>query len=205
MNKYMNVFAFYRSHLFIENVNRFMGIKDYNLNHTEDIVSYFHIQTSFFDEFDISFENMGDFCLLTIKYYIKPKIDIINLLISLDFVCDDICNYIDEYVTEHLFLKFKIDFPENYPTLRIKWGFLDIDTSIRHDPNEYGGMMLDEYFKYIVQNYNETYYLFVNSMNDRFSFLNIENEIFLFIMYIHCITSAFIEYCFEPLNNPLTK
>ena len=65
----------------------------------------------------------------------------------------DICNYIDEYVTEHLFLKFKIDFPENYPTLRIKWDFLDIDTSIRHDPNEYGGMTLDEYFKYIVQNY----------------------------------------------------
>jgi hypothetical protein len=140
---------------------------------------------------------MGDYCILTLRYYIKPKIDIINLLVSLDFVCDDICYYIDKYITEHLYLKFKIEFPENYPTLRIKWSLIEIDTSILDNSNDYGGMTFNEYYKYVVQNYNETYYLFVNITNDRFSFLNIENEIFLFVIYMHCINTAFIDYCFE--------
>jgi hypothetical protein len=192
----MNIFAFYRSHLFVENVNRFMCIKDYNMNFIEDIVPYFNIQTSF-EKFESSFENMGDYCILTLRYYIKPKIDIINLLVSLDFVCDDICYYIDKYITEHLYLKFKIEFPENYPTLRIKWSLIEIDTSILDNSNDYGGMTFNEYYKYVVQNYNETYYLFVNITNDRFSFLNIENEIFLFVIYMHCINTAFIDYCFE--------
>jgi hypothetical protein len=192
----MNIFAFYRSHLFVENVNRFMCIKDYNMNFIEDIVPYFNIQT-FFEKFETSFENMGDYCTLTLRYYIKPKIDIINLLVSLDFVCDDICYYIDKYITEHLYLKFKIEFPENYPTLRIKWTLLDIDTSILFNSQDYGDMTFNEYYKYVVKNYNETYYLFVNITNDRFSFLNIENEIFLFVIYMHCINTAFIDYCFE--------
>lgn len=189
----MNVFAFYRSHIFIENVKNAKNF-DY------DLAPYFHIQKSSFNpfnNFNIYFENKGTYCLLTIKYYIKPKINYIKLLGSLQIFCKDICYHINEYITEHLYLKFKILFPLNYPTFRSKWEFFYVDSSIPYNSKKHGNMTLYNYYNYITKIYNKINYENVCSYVNRFSLLNVENEVLSFILYIHCINNSLLDYCYQ--------
>ena len=189
----MNVFAFYRTQLFINNIKNAKIIDN-------DLVPYFHIQNSSFNpfnHFNIYFENKENYCLLTIKYYIKPKFNYLNILGSLNIFCYDICCYTNEYITEYLYLKFKILFSTNYPTDRCYWEFYSIDSSIPYNSREHGNMTLYNYYDYITEIYNNSNYENLYSYVNRFSLLNVENEVLSFILYIHCINNCLLDYCYQ--------
>jgi hypothetical protein len=191
----MNVFAFFRSQIFIENIkNKNKKTKNKNTNIIDnDLVPYFHIQKSSFNKFNkfnIYFDIKQSYCLLTINYYIKPKIDYIKILSSLHNFGYDICYYINEYIIEHLYLQFKILFPINYPTFHSKWIFCYHYSSIPYNSREHGNMTLYNYYKYITKIYNEK-----NHKNK--SHLNVENEVLSFILYIHCMNNCLLDYCYE--------